>query len=150
MNHYELLGVDRHASPDIIKAAYRVQAKKYHPDLTANDPRSQQQMQRVNEAYDKNNLLQLLELQLELEHIDQHSINRISEARLTHYNQILKDQVRELDRQIHRVETTFRYTYGYQQFEALPPDASGQPDAGRSRKAPVTCILPPALVCGTG
>lgn len=51
MNHYELLGVDRHASPDIIKAAYRVQAKKYHPDLTANDPRSQLQMQRVNEAY---------------------------------------------------------------------------------------------------
>ncbi len=51
MNHYEVLGVDRHASADIIKAAYRVQAKKYHPDLTANDPRSQQLMQRVNEAY---------------------------------------------------------------------------------------------------
>lgn len=51
MNHYEVLGVDRHASADIIKAAYRVQAKKYHPDLTANDPNSQRLMQRVNEAY---------------------------------------------------------------------------------------------------
>ncbi len=51
MNHYEVLGVDRHASADIIKAAYRVQAKKYHPDLTANDLHSQQLMQRVNEAY---------------------------------------------------------------------------------------------------
>jgi len=67
--------------------------------------------------------LQLLELQLELDHIDQRSINHISEARLTHYNQILKDQVRELDRQIHRVEMTFRHTYGYQRAGALSPDA---------------------------
>ena len=109
-----------------IREVYRKLASALHPDRET-DPQERERktrlMQRVNEAYDKNNLLQLLELQLELEHIDQHSINRISEARLTHYNQILKDQVRELDRQIHRVETTFRYTYGYQRFEALPPDA---------------------------
>ena len=109
-----------------IREVYRKLASALHPDRET-DPQERDRktglMQRVNEAYDKNNLLQLLELQLELEHIDQHSINRISEARLTHYNQILKDQVRELDRQIHRIETTFRYTYGYQQFESLPPDA---------------------------
>ncbi|MEF9481547.1 J domain-containing protein [Ralstonia sp. 1B3] len=109
-----------------IREVYRKLASALHPDRET-DPQERERktrlMQRVNEAYDKNNLLQLLELQLELEHIDQHSINRINEARLTHYNQILKDQVRELDRQIHRVETTFRYTYGYQRFEALPPDA---------------------------
>lgn len=109
-----------------IREVYRKLASALHPDRET-DPQERDRktrlMQRVNEAYDKGNLLQLLELQLELEHIDQHSINRISEARLAHYNQILKDQVRELDRQIHRVETTFRYTYGYQRFEALPPDA---------------------------
>ena len=109
-----------------IREVYRKLASALHPDRET-DPQERERktrlIQRVNEAYDKNNLLQLLELQLELEHIDQHSINRISEARLTHYNQILKDQVRELDRQIHRIETTFRHTYGYQQFEALPPDA---------------------------
>ncbi|OCS49236.1 J domain-containing protein [Ralstonia pickettii] len=109
-----------------IREVYRKLASALHPDRET-DPQERDRktrlMQRVNEAYDKSNLLQLLELQLELEHIDQHSINRISEARLAHYNQILKDQVRELDRQIHRVETTFRYTYGYQRFEALPPDA---------------------------
>ena len=109
-----------------IREVYRKLASALHPDRET-DPQERDRktrlMQRVNEAYDKNNLLQLLELQLELEHIDQRSINHISEARLTHYNQILKDQVRELDRQIHRVETTFRYTYGYQQFGAPPPDA---------------------------
>jgi hypothetical protein len=31
--------------------------------------------------------------------------------------------VRELDRQIHRVEMTFRHTYGYQRAGALSPDA---------------------------
>ena len=109
-----------------IREVYRKLASALHPDRES-DPQERDRktrlMQRVNEAYDKNNLLQLLELQLELEHIDQRSINQISAARLTHYNQILKDQVRELDRQIHRVETTFRYTYGYQRFGALPPDA---------------------------
>lgn len=55
-------------------------------------------IQHASETYGKNNLLQLLELQLELECIDQHSTDRISEARLTYYNQVLKDQVRKLDR----------------------------------------------------
>lgn len=83
-------------------------------------------MQRVNETYDKNNLLQPLELQPELEHIGQHLINRISRVWLAHYSQILKDRVREFDRQIHRIETTFRHTYGYQQFEVLPSDTVSQ------------------------
>lgn len=109
-----------------IREVYRKLASALHPDRET-DPQERDRktrlMQRVNEAYDKKNLLQLLELQLELEHIDQRSINHISEARLTHYNQILKDQVRELDRQIHRVELTFRHTYGYQRFGALSSDA---------------------------
>lgn len=109
-----------------IREVYRKLASALHPDRET-DPQERDRktrlMQRVNEAYDKNNLLQLLELQLELEHIDQHAINRISEARLTHYNQILKDQVRELDRQIHRAEMGFRHTYGYHQLGALSPDA---------------------------
>jgi hypothetical protein len=109
-----------------IREVYRKLASALHPDRET-DPQERDRktrlMQRVNEAYDKNNLLQLLELQLELDHIDQRSINHISEARLTHYNQILKDQVRELDRQIHRVEMTFRHTYGYQRAGALSPDA---------------------------
>ena len=109
-----------------IREVYRKLASALHPDRET-DPqergRKTRLMQRVNEAYDKNNLLQLLELQLELDHIDQHSINRIGEARLAHYNQILKDQVRELDRQIHRAEMGFRHAYGYHSPGALSPDA---------------------------
>ncbi|WP_439891045.1 J domain-containing protein [Ralstonia sp. 25C] len=112
-----------------IREVYRKLASALHPDRET-DPQERDRktklMQRVNEAYDKNNLLQLLELQLELDHIDQRSINHISEARLTHYNEILKDQVRELDRQIHRAEMGFRHTYRYQRFGALSPETALQ------------------------
>nr|WP_311528967.1 J domain-containing protein [uncultured Ralstonia sp.] len=108
-----------------IREVYRKLASALHPDRET-DPQERDRktrlMQRVNEAYDKNNLLQLLELQLELEHIDQRAINHISEARLTHYNEILKNQVRELDRQIHRAEMGFRHAYGFHPVGALSPE----------------------------
>jgi len=109
-----------------IREVYRKLASALHPDRES-DPQERDRktklMQRVNEAYNKNNLLQLLELQLELEHIDQRSINNISEERLTHYNKILKEQVRELDHEIHHVEAAFRHAYGIAPFETVSPDA---------------------------
>ena len=80
-------------------------------------------MQRVNQAYDKNNLLQLLELQLELEHIDQFALSHISEDRLKHYNKILKDQLAELEQEILHVEDQFRAQYGLPPFVDISPSA---------------------------
>ncbi|BBO60461.1 molecular chaperone DnaJ [Mycoavidus sp. B2-EB] len=109
-----------------IREVYRKLASTLHPDREV-DPQERDRktklMQRVNAAYAKNNLLQLLELQLELEHIDQHSINSISENRLKHYNKVLKEQVLELDQEIRHVEATFRHTYGIGPFEELSPDS---------------------------
>jgi hypothetical protein len=108
-----------------IREVYRKLASALHPDREPDlqeRERKTKLMQRVNEAYNKNNLLQLLELQLELEHIDQHSINHLSEDRLKHYNKILKEQVRELDEQIRHVESAFRHSYGIDPFVSLSPD----------------------------
>jgi hypothetical protein len=108
-----------------IREVYRKLASTLHPDREP-DPQERDRktrlMQRVNEAYQKNNLLQLLELQLELEHIDQHALNSMSEERLKHYNTILKEQVRELDQEILHVESAFRYAYGIDPFEPVSPD----------------------------
>ncbi|MFM0327457.1 J domain-containing protein [Caballeronia glebae] len=108
-----------------IREVYRKLASTLHPDRET-DPQERDRktrlMQRVNEAYQKNNLLHLLELQLELEHIDQRFLNRMSEERLKHYNTILREQVRELDQEILRVESAFRYAYGLDPFEAVSPD----------------------------
>ena len=52
---YQVLGVDRNASDDVIKSAYREQAKKYHPDSYTNNPLSdlaEEKMKEINEAYD--------------------------------------------------------------------------------------------------
>jgi DnaJ-class molecular chaperone len=50
MNYYELLEVSETASPEVIRAAYRALAKKYHPDVYKGADR-QQVMSTVNAAY---------------------------------------------------------------------------------------------------
>ena len=50
---YKVLGVDRNATDDEIKQAYRRLAKKYHPDLNPGDQEAARKMQEVNAAYDQ-------------------------------------------------------------------------------------------------
>lgn len=78
-------------------------------------------MQRVNEAYDKKNLLLLLELQLELEHIDQATINNMSESRLTHFNKVLKEQLTELEHEIYHTQAGFKVQFDIQPFTQISP-----------------------------
>ena len=49
-NYYEILGVDKKASADEIKAAYRKLAKQYHPDLHPGDKTAAEKFKEINEA----------------------------------------------------------------------------------------------------
>ncbi|MDN7632290.1 J domain-containing protein [Burkholderia cepacia] len=108
-----------------IRDVYRKLASVLHPDRET-DPKEQERktvlMQRVNHAYAKGNLLQLLELQLEIEQIDRRAIDGLGEDRLMRYNGILEEQVRELDQEIRHVETQFRRTYGIASSVKIAPD----------------------------
>ncbi len=48
---YQLLGLDREASLDRVKSAYRSLARKFHPDLNPNDVQAHQRFITLNQAY---------------------------------------------------------------------------------------------------
>lgn len=50
VDYYKILGVDKTASQDDIKSAYRKLARKYHPDLNPNDAAAKKKFQEINEA----------------------------------------------------------------------------------------------------
>ncbi|MGN1208273.1 MAG: molecular chaperone DnaJ [Christensenellales bacterium] len=50
-NYYEILGVDKNASADEIKSAYRKLAKLYHPDLNKSEDAATK-FKEINEAYE--------------------------------------------------------------------------------------------------
>src|SRR6056297_2739634 len=49
-DYYKTLGVDKNASKEEIKKAYKRLAKKYHPDLNKDNPEAEQKFKEVNEA----------------------------------------------------------------------------------------------------
>lgn len=53
-NYYEILEVDKDASPEVIKKAYSTLAKKYHPDLQPEGLKdsSEEKFKLINEAYE--------------------------------------------------------------------------------------------------
>lgn len=50
---YKVLGLEKGASDEEVKQAYRRLAKKYHPDLNPGDQEAARKMQEINEAYDR-------------------------------------------------------------------------------------------------
>src|SRR5580693_9592176 len=50
IDYYKILGLDKKASEEDIKKAYRKLARKHHPDLNPNDKEANKKFQQINEA----------------------------------------------------------------------------------------------------
>ena len=50
-DYYEVLGVDKNADDAAIKKAYRVLAKKYHPDMNPGDKEAEQKFKEASEVW---------------------------------------------------------------------------------------------------
>ncbi len=50
VDYYKTLGVEKNATEDEIKKAYRKLARKFHPDLNPNDKEANKKFQQINEA----------------------------------------------------------------------------------------------------
>lgn len=94
-NYYDILQINRNASPEIIDKAYKTLAKKYHPDLQQTEEskkEAEEILKEINEAYEvlsntekKANYDQLLKNQ---------DISEEEFQNLYNENQILKDQLK--------------------------------------------------------
>ena len=82
-----------------VKAVYRKLASSLHPDREQ-DPQARARktalMQRVNQAYEADDLLALLELQWEVELLDAKRMAQLQDAHLQRYSLVLQEQLQQL------------------------------------------------------
>ena len=50
IDYYKVLGINKKATENEIKKAYRKMARKYHPDLNPNDKEAERKFKEINEA----------------------------------------------------------------------------------------------------
>jgi hypothetical protein len=105
-----------------VREVYRKLASALHPDRepdAAERGRKTRLMQQANEAYGRDDLLALLTLQLELDHIDEAHLAGLPDARITLYNRVLRDQVRALEQEIEEVKLPLRRSANLSPFDKL-------------------------------
>jgi hypothetical protein len=107
-----------------VREVYRKLVAELHPDREPDEQERQRKtelMQRVNTAYGKKDLLQLLELQLEIEQIDPEHLSNIADNRLKYFNKILNEQLAELERENGQIEYMFKMDLNEPFFASLSP-----------------------------
>ena len=106
-----------------IASIYKQLAKVLHPDLEPDAGRKQAKgalMQELTAAYRNNDLHTLLRLEMEWIRREEGDLERLTEEKLSVYNQVLKEQVSELEREL--TELPYRPRY---QAIAVPVGAFG-------------------------
>lgn len=104
-NYYEILEVDRNASPEIIDKAYKTLAKKYHPDLQddIHKKEAEETFKIINKAYEV--LSNTEQRTLYDQKIEDTFISQDKYDEMYQQNQVLKDKLNNLQQKIHNKDT---------------------------------------------
>ena len=98
-----------------VRDVFRRLASALHPDRETDATERERKtmlMQRANEAYARDDLLALLNLQLELDHIDAAHLAGLSDERIALYNHVLRDQARALEQEIETATAHYKRALG--------------------------------------
>jgi hypothetical protein len=97
-----------------VREIFRKLASALHPDREP-DPelhaRKTSLMQKVNQAYEANDLLTLLEVQLQIEQVSPNQLHNAGSERLKHYNKVLSQQLGGLQAEIYMLREEFQREY---------------------------------------
>jgi hypothetical protein len=91
-----------------VREVYMDLVKAFHPDR---EPDAEEKirktaiLQRVTAAYEANDLLALLQLQLELERINEEHLDSLADDKLRYFNKNLKSQLAELTEELWNIES---------------------------------------------
>lgn len=123
-----------------LREIFRKLASALHPDRETDDAERERKtvlMKRVNRAYQNEDLLELLSLQIEIEQIDSEHLATLPEQRLRHYNHVLKEQVRTLEGQLDALALPL-----LQEFDLLPmtPDPTSRAFLDREFKQRIAAM----------
>ncbi|MBD0257828.1 MAG: hypothetical protein ICV83_19105, partial [Cytophagales bacterium] len=99
------------------KSIYLELVKKFHPDQERDDEKrawKTQVMQQVTAAYQENDFLTLLQLQVSLLEGKDQSLQSLPDDHLKYYNKLLKEQVDELQQEFYAAHPQYNGSpYGY-------------------------------------
>ncbi len=105
-----------------LQEVFRKLVTALHPDRAPDDAeraRRTELMQRVNVAYEKKDLLQLLELQVQSDQISNSNLSAQTDERLKQYNKLLKEQSETLAQALAEAQLPFRFQLGLPPFVTL-------------------------------
>lgn len=97
-----------------LREVYRKLASALHPDRepdTGERERKTALMSEVNTAYERRDLLALLQLQLRIEQIDLHTIGQVSTKKLDAMMAVLKEQAKSLESELFQVDDRIRMEF---------------------------------------
>lgn len=110
-----------------VRQVFRKLASTLHPDRET-DPAERERktalMQRVNDAYARNDLLVLLSLQYEIEQIDTEHLSQLDAKRQKHYIHLLTEQLNELKQEVHTLRLPFQEMLGKYSARLRPNDVA--------------------------